>query len=135
MKKLLLLLTIGTVMSLLLFSCGAEPIEMRTINPANGFDITGHQIMNVQNNKVVITPANEVTLSYKPLAKYIFVDFVGYLVINVEAESISYSRDGKIHIIQFNTGYIYNGGDTQTKFAMYQENNKQAYMDVYVYNN
>ncbi len=134
MKKLLLL-TMGIVLSSLLFSCSSDPIEMKLINPTNGFTINGNQIMNVQSNRVTNTPAVGIYIKYVPTNQRILINQYIYMVTKVTDDSIYYFKDGKIFIIQFNTGYIWSGGNTQTKFDMYQENFKQTYYDVYVYNN
>ena len=133
MKKVIGLFAIA----LSLVSCTAEPIEMRTTNPNLGVDVVGTKEMTVlnENKGVIATDKVQKTIKYNPKENTLLIDGKAYTVTDVTNYTISYLNDSKTFVIEFNTGYIFDGGSTKTKFDMYQENMKKQYYEVYTYKN
>jgi len=133
MKKVLGIFAIA----LSLVSCSAEEIEMRTTNPHLGVDVVGTKEMTVlnQNNGVIATDNVQKTIKYNPKENTLSIDNKAYTVTEVTHYTISYLNESKTYVIEFNTGYIFDGGSTRTKFDMYQKDMKKQYYEVYTYKN
>jgi len=133
MKKLILTIAIAIALT----SCTADPIEMRTSNPQMGVNVTGSKFMVVRNENDVQTKVSPETKSiqYNPTTNVLLIDDKPYEVVETTHNTITYEFYELYYVIEFNTGYVWQDGNTQTKFDMYQLGDKNEYYTVYTYNN
>ena len=134
MKKLVGII----VIALSVMSCTPEPITMRTVNPYGGADVKGTWFMDVVNQHPtnVYNKTDNVNIKFNPVNEELLINGVKYQVNDFNDYSISYvDADDMIMVIEFNIGYVWQDGKTQTKFRIYQDGEENHNYTVYTYNN
>ena len=134
MKKLVGII----VIALSVMSCTPVPITMRTANPYGGADVKGTWFMDVVNQHPtnVYNKTDNVNIKFNPVNEELLINGVKYQVNDFNDYSISYvDADDMIMVIEFNIGYVWQDGKTQTKFRIYQDGEENHNYTVYTYNN
>jgi len=93
--------------------------------------------MIVKNENDVHTPfaPEQMTITYLAKDVKIYINTKPYDVVKSDHYTITYKDNGVNKVIEFNTGYQWQDGNTKTKFDVYVEGNKKVEYTVYTYNN